>query len=243
MITPFRLGAILLLAASLHAEDQPVADDDLPAPFDAGVADQLLTHSPFNRIVNPEDTLQLTGIAYVEGKPVATFLNKETKERVTVSEVPNPQGWKITEAIPGNDPQTTEVHVMIGGEDITMHYGDSQLTPGATKKGAPGVYIARSGSPGGSGSSDHIKTSSLLGENGKQLYVSLSHEARDKLKEIVHDHMDKHPEQSMEQNSAYAQKMYAKIKATDTKSTGNTSSVKSTNKSNNIKTGKPSRNR
>ena len=112
MNTLFRFGAILLFSTSLYAEDQPVADDDLPAPFDAGVADQLLTHSPFNRIVNPEDTLQLTGIAYVEGKPVATFLNKETKERVTVSEDPNPQGWKITEATPGNDPQNTEVHVM-----------------------------------------------------------------------------------------------------------------------------------
>jgi hypothetical protein len=244
MITPFRLGAILLLATSLYAQDQPVVDDGIPAPFDAGVADQLLNHSPFNRIVNPEDTLQLTGIAYVDGKPVATFVNKATKERVTVSEDPNPQGWKITEATPGNDPQTTEVHVMIDGEEITMHYGDSQLTPGASKKGMPGAYVARSGSSGGSGSSDHIKTSSLLGENGKELYVALSHEARDKLKEIVHEHMDKHPEQTMEQNSAYAQKIYAKIKATDTnpKSSGNASSTKSSNKSN-IKTGKPSRNR
>jgi hypothetical protein len=243
MNTLFRLGAILLLAASLNAQDQPLIDDALPAPFDAGVADQLLTHSPFNRIVNPEDTLQLTGIAYVDGKPVATFLNKETKERVTVSEEPNTQGWKITEATPGFDPQNTEVHVMIGGEEITMHYGDSQLTPGASKKGVPGAYIARSGSSGASGSSDHIKTSSLLGENGKELYVALSHEARDKLKEIVHEHMDKHPEQSMEQNSAYAQKIYAKIKATDTnsKSTGNSPSVKSNSTKSNIKSGKQSR--
>jgi hypothetical protein len=240
MITPFRLGAILLLTTALHAEDQPVADEALPAPFDAGVADQLLTHSPFSRIVNLEDTLQLTGIAYVDGKPVATFLNKATNERVTVSEEPNPQGWKITEATPGNDPQYTEVHVMIGGEEITMHYGDSQLTPGPSKKGVPGAYVARSGSSGGSRGDDHIKTSSLLGENGKDLYVALSREARDKLKEAVHAHIEKHPEQTMEQNSAYAQKLYAKIKASDTntKSPSSSPSVK-----NNIKSGKPSKNK
>lgn len=240
MTTLFRLGAILLFATSLRAEDQPVTDDDLPVPFDAGVADQLLTHSPFNRIVSPEDTLQLTGIAYVEGKPVATFLNKATNERITVSEEPNPQGWKITEATPGNDPQFTEVHVLIGGEEITMHYGNSQLTPGASKKGMPGAYVARSGPSGSRGGDDHIKTSSLLGQNGKELYVALSREARDKLKEIVHEHMEKHPEQSMEQNSTYAQKIYAKIKASDTntKPSGNAPSVK-----NNIKSGKPGRNK
>src|SRR5436190_4082465 len=102
-----RFSAILLLATSLYAEDQAATDDALPPPFDAGVADQLLTHSPFTRIVNLEDTLQLTGVAYVDGKPVATFVNRATKEHLTVSEEPNPQGWRITEAIPGAEPEDT----------------------------------------------------------------------------------------------------------------------------------------
>src|SRR6185436_3284298 len=102
-----RLGAILFLASSLYAQDEAATDDALPVPFDTGVADQLLTHSPFTRIVNLEDTLQLTGVAYVDGKPVATFVNRATKEHLTVSEEPNPQGWRITEAVPGAEPEDT----------------------------------------------------------------------------------------------------------------------------------------
>lgn len=237
MTAPFRLSAILLLVTFLHAEDQPITDGDLPTPFDAGSADELLAHSPFTRIVNLEDTLQLTGIAYVEGKPVATFLNTATKERITVSEEPNSQGWKITEATPGTDPQDTEVHVMIGGEEITMHYGDAQLTPGATRNGIPSKYVARSGS-GSSGSrgDDHVRTSSFLGENGRELYASLSREARDKLKEAVHAYVEKHPDQSPEKSSAYAQKLFAKLKSVDQKSPA-TASPK------NIKSGKPGKNK
>jgi hypothetical protein len=156
-----------------------------------------------------------------------------------VSEQPNSQGWKITEATPGTELQDTEVHVLIEGEEITMHYGDAQLTPGTTKKGVPGTYVARSG-PGAS-SSDHVKTSSFLGENGRELYISLSKDARDKLKELVHAHVEKHPEQTQEQQSAYAQKIYAKIKAADVKSSP-PSSTKSPK--NNIKTSsKPGRSR
>ena len=238
-----RFSALFLFASCLCAQEQPGAgaggETDLPQPLDTSMADALLTHSPFTRIVNLEETLQLTGIAYVDGRPVATFVNRVTQERLTVSEVPNEKGWRLTEAIPGTELQDTVVHVMIEGEDVTMHYGSSQLTPGVGKKGMPGTYAAHSGS----GGDNHIKTSSLLGANGKDLYVSLSREGRDKLKEIVHEHMEKHPEQTMEQNSAYAQKIYAKIKAADQKSSGNGNSSNSNSNNDRSRGMKPGKTR
>lgn len=227
MIPLARFSAILLFTSLVHAGDQSAADAGLPQPFDAGFADELLTHSPFTRIVNLEDSIQLTGIAYVEGRPVATFLNKTTQQQVTVSDEPNPQGWKITEAIPGTELQDTEVRLMIGTEEITMHYGDAQLSPGGAKKGVPTSHVAGSGSgpdsrPNSRGD-DHIRTSSFLGENGRELYASLSSEARGKLKDAVREYVQKHPEQSVEQNSAYAQKVFSKLKAADQKSGGNSS--------------------
>ena len=196
-------------------------DSDLPQPLDASVADELLTRPPFTRIVNLEETLELTGIAYVDGKPVATFLNKATNERFCISEEPNPQGWKITEATPGAEPHATEVQLMIGGETVTMHYGDAQLAPGGAKKGVPIAHVAGAGprpEMGGiQNGGERIRTSSYLGEKGRELYAALSREGRDKFKEAIHAYAEKHPGSTMEQTSAVAQKLYAKIKVADEK--------------------------
>lgn len=222
----------LLGVACLRADDLPVVDADLPQPFDASATEQLLAHSPFTRSVNLEDSLQLTGIAYMEGRPVATFLNKATNERITVSETPNPQGWKLTEASPGSDLRDTEVQMMVGSEIITLHYGDEQLVPGAAKKGVPTTHLAKSSSGADIRSSssskgdDHIRVSSFLGEGGKELYSSLSHDARDKFKDIVTAHVQKHPEYSMEQNTAYAKKIFSKIQAADQKAAGGDAAAK-----------------
>ncbi len=225
-----RLSLLGLIASAVHAQDSSLSDSDLPQPLDPGVADELLTHSPFTRVVNLEGTLQLTGIAYVDGRPVATLLNRDTKERLTISEEPNAQGWKITDATPSTDLKDTEVQLMIGGQVVTMRYGDEQLTPGASKKGEPGVYVARP-DPGMGGRRDpngepHVRTSSLLGDNGREMYASLSRESRDKLKDAVRAHMEKHPEQTMEQNSAYAQKMFNRIKSDDQKSSPSSAASK-----------------
>jgi hypothetical protein len=238
-----RLSAILVLATSVYAADEPIVDDALPQPFDQEViAGDLLTHSPFTRVVNLEEMLQLTGIAYVDGRPVATFLNKATQQHVTVSEEPNAEGWRIMSTTPGDDLHDTEVQLMIGSEVITMHYGDAQLTPGGSRKGEPGAFNGRSSSGMHFGSKDdnRPRTSSFLGENGRELYNSLSRESRDKLKEAMHSYLEKNPNRTPEQTSAYAQKIFSKIKAAEQKPSGNNSNNNSPKPS---KTIKPNKNR
>ncbi|MDZ4288368.1 MAG: hypothetical protein U0984_10440 [Prosthecobacter sp.] len=219
MKTLARISALLLLsAACLSANDEAVVDSDLPQPLDLGFAESLVAQSPFSRSVNLEESLQLTGIAYVNGRPVATVLNKATKERIVVSEEPNAQGWTLTEAIAGADLSNSEVSIMVGPEIVTMHYNNSQIEPGSGAKG----NSSRMASSGGSG--DKFRVSNYLGENGKQLYVSLSPEGRDKLKDLVKAHLEKRPELTPEQSSAYAQKVFAKIKETDHAAAGSKAS-------------------
>jgi hypothetical protein len=231
MIAPVRLAATFLFATMLRADEAPAVDDDLPQPFDPDLAGTLMSQSPFTRVVNLEETLQLTGLAYVEGKPVATFFNKITQQHVTVSEQPNALGWKIIEAIPGLHLEDTEVHLMIGTEEITVHYGDAQLSPGASKKGMPGALIAGAGSnrnyTASSKDGNFPKTSSFLGENGRELYVSLSSDSRDKLKSAVREYLEKHPGQSPEKTTTYAQKIYSKLKASEQKAPSGAKSPKS----------------
>ena len=112
-----------------------------------------------------------------------------------------------------------------------MHYGDAQLNPGAAKKGVPTAHLAGSSSKSSLKSSDHTKTSSLLGEHGKELYASLSSEARSKFKDLLKARIEKQPDLTTEQRSAYAQKIFASIKASDQKTGGDSGKLKKSSKS------------
>ena len=200
------VGTILLSASALSA-----VDPDLPQPIDFSFANDLVEHSPFTRTIDLQATFQLTGVAYVDGHAVATVLNTETKERLVVSEQPNAQGWKLVSTSTGDGLWQTEVEMQVGTEIIAMHYQGSQITPTGDGKSSKSL-MAGSSKKGDT----KFRSSSLLGEHGKELYSSLSPEARDKFKELMHARVEKHPELTPEQNQDYAQKVFAKIKASDT---------------------------
>lgn len=219
-----QLSVFLFSASWLLSQESPAVDPDLPQPLDFSFADTL-SQSPFTRSVNLENTLQLTGVAYINGHPVATVLNKQTKQSLIVTEQPNELGWRLLAAEPGTDPSNTQIAMMVGPETITMHYHGQEINAPSSGKGSAKAQLAGSSS-GKDGTK--FRTSSLLGDNGRELYASLSPEARDKFRDIVRARMEKHPELTQEQNSDYAQKVFAKIKASDS-----SSSVKTP------KTGKP----
>lgn len=212
MMSLWRFSAILLSASRLFAVDDSMVDPDLPQQLDRSFADELLSHSPFSRSLNLEETLQLTGIAYVNGRPVATVLNKQTKERVLVFEEPNAQGWQILAANAGTDPSNSQIELKVGPETITMHYhGQELFTEGDGKRSSKTRLAGTEKSKEG----DKLRPSSLLGAQGREMYSSLSSSARDKFKDLLMARIEKHPEFTQEQNSDYAQKVFAKLKATD----------------------------
>src|SRR6187549_1270458 len=90
--------AALCVAAVACADDPPSADPDLPAPLDFSVADSLLVNPPFTRALNLSESLTLTGVAYMDGKPVATIKDSRTNQHHLVSEKPNALGWRLAEA-------------------------------------------------------------------------------------------------------------------------------------------------
>ncbi|HBJ84894.1 MAG TPA: hypothetical protein DDZ88_13700 [Verrucomicrobiales bacterium] len=205
------VGAIFLFVPCLQADDASAVDPDLPQPIDFSFADDLLMHSPFTRAVNLEKSLQLTGIAYVDGHPVATVLNTETKQRFVVTEEPNALGWQLMTASAGADMHQTQVEMKVGDEIIAMHYQGQQLAPGSAGNERSKARMAGSSKNDG----DKVKPSSFLGEQGREMYASLSSEARDKFKDLLKSRLEKHPELTPEQNSDYARKVFTKIKATD----------------------------
>ncbi len=133
------LACLVLLTASLGAADpQPAAagkgDPDLPQPVNVAAQEKLIENPPFTRALNLSDSLVLTGIAYIEGKPVATVLNKATKESYVVSDEPNAQGWKLAGASASHTLTRTQAKLVVGNEIVTVRYSDEPVDT----KGGPG---------------------------------------------------------------------------------------------------------
>lgn len=232
------LGAFAVAQETAPTSPMPV-DNDLPQPLNPEDTAELLMHSPFTRNLNLEDSLQLTGVAYVDGKPVATVYNRETRQSFVVSDQPNASGWSLKDVAPSTDLKSAHVTMMIGPEEIRLAYGNEQITPGSAKKGVPTAYAGRTDVPsgqmpmvannngGGNNNNSHmtpsgkIRTSSYLGDNGREMYASLSDKARDKFKEVVRARFEAKPDMTDDQRSAYAQKVFKSIKEADSKAGGN----------------------
>lgn len=231
-ITPIVCACALGAAGRLRADDMSPAgtDPDLPQSFDASTLSALAEQSPFNRIVSLEDTFLLTGVAYFEGKPFATVMNKDTKQRFVVGQEPNALGWHLAEASPSSDPRDTEVRLVLGSEEVALHYTDVLKTP--SKK---------SSSSSSSGSrhrevtpvdihklseSDYLRKDKdgktyirgsiyLPTEDRDKYYNSMTSAARDRFRQIVEDGRDKMKAYSPDQRAAFAKKAFDKAEAED----------------------------
>lgn len=210
-----------LLCAPAYAVDQkataPAAtttaraptDPDLPKPVDLTQAQTMVDNSPFTRVLSLSDSLILTGIAYIQGKPVATILNKATKESYVVSDEPNAQGWKLADTSASRTLNRTQAKLVVGTEIVTVRYSDEQMTPETStdrRRRAEGSEGGDRGSRGGY---------SRPSEEDRQRYMALSENARNKLREKMSESREKIMNASPEERQAYVKKVFEKIEQDD----------------------------
>jgi len=175
-----RYCLLLPTVATLSAEP----DLDLPQPFDPNSLAPVVSSSPFTRMVNMSDNLVLTGIAYIDGKPVATIFNMETKESHIVSSEPNFQGWILNEALPAPDITRSQARISIGGEIVSVRYAalTAKDMKGDKKSDRPSEGD-RGGSPGGG--ERYRGGSRGPSEEDRKRYEALSEKGREKLRDVL----------------------------------------------------------
>jgi hypothetical protein len=205
------------------AESQP--DPDLPQPLDLSVATALVEKSPFTRPLNLADKLQLTGIAYVEGKPVATLLDRETKKNYVVSETPNAQGWKLADASASSALRQTSVKLQVGTEVVTIHYGDAQLVPTSTGSGRVGPSVWPSDQEAirtGEDGKPYVRSSAYLSDADKERYYrGWSRESHEKYRGIVMENREMMLKASPQQRAEFAKKTFDQVDSEE-RARGNT---------------------
>jgi hypothetical protein len=218
----------LLSGAASAADDSAtagstVADPDLPQPFDTSTLQKTLVASPFSRVVDYSGTLQLTGIASVNGKPIATLLDKQTKQHIVVSDEVNAKGWRLAMVTDSGNIKEASVQLAIGSELVTLFY---------TPPVAPQKSMAsnnNSSSSGGRYPTDeeairkdengnaYVRGSVYLPEADRERYYNggLSREAHDKFREVIRDNREKMFGYSPEQRAAFAKKVFDHVDAED----------------------------
>ena len=129
-------AALTLVAASACAQEpaaytpEPVGPDDFA---------NLSESSPFTRPLNLADTLILAGLVNINGRPVATLIDEETKEVHLVSDEPNDQGWKIVEISSGGNLEKLSATISVSGAGVTtLRFEDDRLKPTKERVGGSG---------------------------------------------------------------------------------------------------------
>lgn len=167
-----------LVSVALLAQEP---DPDLPPSFETESIAPVIASSPFTRSVNLSDSLVLTGVAYIEGKAVATLFDKEKGQSLVVSEEPNSQGWTLAEATPVNNLTRAQAKIQIGGEVVTIRYSNEDLK---TKSGGD----ERRGPPPGGGDRFQKGGRGPSDEDRKR-YESLSEKSKEKFRNLMREKM------------------------------------------------------
>lgn len=189
----------------------PAVDPELPQPVDLQKAQVLVDNSPFTRVLSLSDSLILTGIAYIQGKPVATILNKATKESYVVSEEPNAQGWKLAETSASHTLNRTQAKLVVGTEIVTVRYSEDQTSPEANNPDKRGGRDRDGGDGGDRPRREHSRGS----EEDRQRFFALSEGARSKFIEKMRESREKMSGASPEERQAYVKKVMEKIERDD----------------------------
>jgi hypothetical protein len=230
-----RLTGSLVLLLALHASfaGAQEADPDLPQPFDPSAIRKLAANNPFNRIVAFGDVYRLTGVAYVQGKPIATLLNKETKQHIVVSEEPNAQGWKLTDATPTTEPKQAGVKLLVAGEEITLHYdpaaaaAPTQASSNSWRGGGqrrvvepvdihnlkPEDYLRKD-----KDGKEYVRGSIYLPQADRDYYYNdMSRDAHDKYRSIMESNRERMLNYNPDQRAAFSKKIFDHVVSEDKK--------------------------
>ena len=201
------LPGLCLLAGSLLAAEP---DPDLPQPFDLGVAKQMLANPPFTRPLNLSESLTLTGVAYVQGKPVATVKDTSTnKSYVVTTEEPNVLGWRLTEATPATQLRRAEVKLAVGGEIVSIHSREASIAPKAAMNPMPSRIPTKEEFTGHDEKGDYVRGVPYLTDQDRERFRNgISKETREKFLDIVHNHRDMLFKASHEDRAAFVKKAF-----------------------------------
>ena len=163
-------------------------DSKSPQTPGAGDYSDLRQSSPFLRVLDPGETYSLRGVAFLDGREVATLYNRETKKSVVVTpDKPNEDGLQLVRVNLGGELEGVTATISIAGEEVELKYELKGMFPVAKVGGAAG---------GGKGEVEERRGPS---KEDIERYRSLSEEDRNKLRKYMGHVMSNYQDLSREE--------------------------------------------
>ena len=131
----FLTGWLLAACLALLGGTSIQADPAVPGRVTDRHFEFLLGNSPFTRPLDLSGALVLTGVAEVDGKPVATLIDTEDGLSMALSESPDERGWKLVDFRRQDDLEIAVATIAIGGgEEINVYYDEERIRDAVRKK-------------------------------------------------------------------------------------------------------------
>jgi hypothetical protein len=181
------------LAASATPESEAPAPEpvaELPVALEKGHFTHFLSHSPFQRTLNLEETYALRGIAEIDGVQVATLYNRQTKKSVFVTANKlNAERMQLKEVSDADFLNGVSATITVADEEMSLKFEPERISPGAKTPGGKAATTASSSS------------SSSGGATAKDIerYKALAPEKQEKVREYIRQTKLRFPEMSREE--------------------------------------------
>ena len=126
-------ACLLFMLVSVLSGETAELRSFLPEAVDEGYFAPLKERSPFTRPFNLSDTLVLSGVAKLDGEPVATLIDTADGQTLVISAIPNYLGWKLIELERPDDLDVAIASVTVETGDIIRVYYDKERVEEASK--------------------------------------------------------------------------------------------------------------
>ncbi len=134
----FRSLLVAVLVSGCFAQEK-----EAPAPLPDGVGEalgleqfqDLLSNSPFRRLMSFSEDLVLTGVAKLPEGTVVTVYDQRAKETYSVSANENVQGWRLIDVTGGDELDDVEARILIGKQEVMLRFDQRRLTPESIRRG------------------------------------------------------------------------------------------------------------
>ncbi|MEM9017997.1 MAG: hypothetical protein AAGC68_13365, partial [Verrucomicrobiota bacterium] len=194
-IANIALISLLTLSASPSSAQDSAGRFGLPTPIADSQFDSLRHQSPFTRILDFSEAIQLTGIAVINGEQVATIRDHRNNESIVISSRPNDKGWKMVGVESSQDLDKVIATIAVNGDElVSVQFDESQLQPNPTEKRAKDKIEIPSGKDRRPLPSDKEKRE--FGDWVRGRMSKMSEEQRKRVGQIMQEKMKANPDLS-----------------------------------------------